>query len=286
MSCSTPTTTSGPCVQCIHPLEYIFELAHQGTLGVNNKSLFEEGLDRILDKGIVTTNCNMCCPSCEGIYALASVETMMKLYEGLGFTISAAVPASPQFSGDYNYYINNDSPCCSNVFASIETWLDKYASEIGLTPLAAVPALNSTFTPSLSSKELMTCCNGFNECMDDLICWVTAGRFAAESIDRLQDKGVIEYGGIYNNCSKTDNLVLCKLVDLLDKYLGETANINRRSYIVDRILDKGITISCSDNGEIVIGSVETWLKYGEQMGLTESAAVPALGQTTTTTTVL
>jgi hypothetical protein len=288
MSCSTQTTTSGPCVKCVHPFEYIFELAYQGLSGVNNTLVFEEILDAILDKGIVTTNCGMCCPSCEGIYSLASVETMLNLYEALGLTVSAAVPASPLLTSTNNNYINNDLPCCSNVYASLETWL-KYAEAVGLSASAAVPAspygLNASFTPSYSSDEFITCCNGFNECVDDLICWASAGRSTAEIVDLILDEGLIEYGGIYNNCTKTDNDNICKFLELLNKYLGNTLNINRRANVLNRLLDKGITISCSENGEMIIASVETWLKYGEAVGLTQSAAVPALGETTTTTTI-
>ena len=55
-----------------------------------------------------------------------------------------------------------------------------------------------------------------------------------------------------------------------------------RSDFIDRILEKGITISCFE-GETHMASTETWLKYGE--AIDGGGAVPALGETTTTTTV-
>ena len=57
--------------------------------------------------------------------------------------------------------------------------------------------------------------------------------------------------------------------------------------VIDRILDKGIVIDawvrvslvCIEliaiEARIVIASVETYLKYAEAIGLTQSAAVPA-----------
>jgi hypothetical protein len=261
---------------------------------ISRGSSFPEVLDRILDKGVINTNCGICCPDCEGIYSLASVETQLKLLEALGLTYSGAVPASPlgavtQVSGGSN----NNSPCCSNVYASVETWL-KYAEQMGLTLAAAVPA--SPFSLPLGvqtevpfNEEVVTCCNGFTECIDDLVCWATRDVTNGPTvIDRLTDKGIAEYGGIYNNCTKSSTSSICLLVDLMENKYSEyfpAVGTASRAEVIDRIMDKGITISCSSNGEIIIASVETWLKYGEAVGLTDSAAVPALGVTTTTTEI-
>jgi len=57
--------------------------------------------------------------------------------------------------------------------------------------------------------------------------------------------------------------------------------------VIDRILDKGIAIDAwvrvslvgiellAIEARVVIASVETYLKYAEAVGLTQSAAVPA-----------
>ncbi|MBE9072094.1 gas vesicle structural protein GvpA [Microcystis sp. LEGE 08355] len=57
--------------------------------------------------------------------------------------------------------------------------------------------------------------------------------------------------------------------------------------VIDRILDKGIVIDAwarvslvgiellAIEAHVVIASVETYLKYAEAVGLTQSAAVPA-----------
>lgn len=297
MYCVT-TTTSGPCVNCVHPFNYLFELAYVGLNSpLNRGSSFAEVLDRILDKGIINTNCNLCCPDCEGIYSLASVETQLKLLEALGLTETAAVPALPGPLGAVtpaSGNSNNNSPCCSNVYASVETWL-KYAEQTGLVQSAAVPAIPFSIPSGVStevpySDELMTCCNGFTECIDDLVCWATRDVTNGYNvIDRILDKGIVEYGGIYNNCTKSSTSSICLLVDLMQNkfadYFPATGG-SSRAEIIDRLMDKGITISCSSNGEIIIASVETWLKYGEAVGLTQSAAVIALGITTTTTTAI
>jgi hypothetical protein len=54
-----------------------------------------EIIDLILDKGIVSNSCNICCPDC-GVntdYTFSSVETYLKYAEAVGLTQSAAVPA-------------------------------------------------------------------------------------------------------------------------------------------------------------------------------------------------
>jgi hypothetical protein len=295
MSCVTPTTTiKTPCVNpCKHPFVYLFELAKSAVSHPNNRAAITDVIDRFLDKGIVTTNCNICCPDCDGVYALAGVETMLKLYEALGFFASTAVAALPPVGAVNPLGVrpNNGEACCSNVHASVETWL-KYADDLGLTISAAVPALpfSSNLGTSTASggtnPEIVTCCNGFTECVDDVLCWAMANTaLGAEVIDRILDKGIVEYSGIYNNCSSVQQSEVCLLLQLLVEH-EEYGFSGSRAEVIDRILDKGIVISCSDEGEIVMASVETWLTYGEAVGLTETAAVAALGQTTTTTTVI
>jgi hypothetical protein len=284
MSCPVSTTTAGPCVPCIHPLDYLFEIASLGLTNPNRRGTLAEDLDRILDKGFITTNCNICCSSCNDTWVLASVETFLKYAEAVGITQTAAVPALA-------YTINGCpdlDPCCSNVAASVETYL-KYAEAMGGTASAAVPA--GPFPISLVEQAIMenvfTCCNGFNECVDDLFCWITQGVTGpGDVVDRFLDKGIVEYGSITNNCTDASTSSICKFVDLLAEYIPlDKNNRSSKGEIVDRILDKGIVVYCGENGEISIASVETWLKYAEAVGITCSAAVPALSNITTTTTI-
>jgi hypothetical protein len=286
MNCATPPQNPAPCVPCVHPFEYVLELAYVGTVGPNNRTFMSDTLDRVLDKGVNFPNCGYCCPDCEGVYVLASVETFLKFAEAVGITISAAVPALP--AGDILSGVLPDNPetCCSNVYASTETYL-KYAEAMGMTESAAVPASPFSATTEVPQAEFVTpCCNGFDECVDELVCWATENvSRPAEVIDRIQDKGIVEYGQIQNNCTGAVTSSICKLADLFIKYQYADLTTSKAE-LIDRFLDKGIVISCDSNGDIHIASVETWLKYAEAVGLTESAAVPALGETTTTTTVL
>ena len=67
----------------------------------------------------------------------------------------------------------------------------------------------------------------------------------------------------------------------------QTNSSSSLAEVIDRILDKGIVIDAwvrvslvgiellAIEARIVIASVETYLKYAEAVGLTQSAAVPA-----------
>lgn len=271
MNCTT--TTTGNCTpNCVHPFRYLFELAYQGVKGPNPKYTFAEALERLLDKGIVFNNCNLCCPNCEVVYSLSSAETMLKLFEALGMLPPPFINQPPQSLPAANYY--QGEPCCSNIYASVETY-NIYAD-------ALVPSTND---------EVVACCNGFNECIDELICWVTQDVYKPlDKITRILDKGVVEYSGIGNGCGDTSSQ-LCYFLDLLKEYLsklGEDLPTHNRGTVIDRIFDRGITISCNrDSNEIVIGSTETWLKYAEAVGLLPSVfQTENIGETTTTTTTI
>ena len=67
----------------------------------------------------------------------------------------------------------------------------------------------------------------------------------------------------------------------------QTNSSSSLAEVIDRILDKGIVIDAwvrvslvgiellAIEARVVIASVETYLKYAEAVGLTQSAAVPA-----------
>lgn len=284
MSCTVPTTTLPfPCTQCVHPFVYLFEKAAEALASPHNRATFAEALDRLLDKGIVITNCGLCCPDCGNVYSLASVETQLKLLEAIGLTQSAAVPALPgQFGANSPTFGSKaTAPCCSNVYASVETWL-KYAEAMGLTQSAAVPALPNLYGAAFDGEQIKTCCNGFSGCVDDLVCWAQSDSVRGDAvIDRILDKGIAEFSGIKNNCTFEINSELCLFVQLLIQY--DVTEGGTHAEIIDRLLDKGITVYCTETGEIVIASVETVMKV--IAAIEPGNAVPALGLTTTTTTI-
>lgn len=244
-----PTTTKATSNCCIHPFKFIFDTVAEALQNPSNRSSFAEVFDRVLDKGLVTTNCNICCPECGGAYNLASVETGLKFIEAVG--------------------AEGDFVCCSNVYASVETYL-KYSEAV---------ATNESVAP---------CCNGFNQCVDDLLCWATGDTVnGTETLDRILDKGIFEYGGILNNCSPARNSEICYLLQLIQEYNALEGSTLSRAEFIDILLDKGIAIGCASDGQIVVmSSTETYLKFAEAIGLTNNPAVPALGQSTTTTTVI
>lgn len=246
MSCNLTITTT-KCIPCIHPLEYLFEFVALGLANQGNRDPFSISLNFVLDKGIVQPNCKLCCGDCGGLYAFASVETMLKLFEGIQISNS-------EYTG-----------CCSNIFASGETYL-KYAEAVGITP--AIPAAPGPLSAVITDGAYVnSCCNGFNECLEEFICWNTKdAKNPGTIVDRFQDKGIVEFGNIVNNCTGTGGSSICKLTELLNQYVSADKNANKylKENLSDIILDKGIAIYCNpDTGDITIASVETMLKYLE-----------------------
>jgi hypothetical protein len=215
--------------------------------------LMSEVLDRILDKGVTLSfdNDDLCCPDClqtiqssavptspmlttheinDGdyrLYFLAGVETSLKLLEFVGLT-------QPPY----------DLDCCLHYEASVETGL-----KLG-------EALNYDIPNNFQS-----CSTNFNSCIDDLL-----NSFTFEDVDRVLDKGIVEYGSISGQSQ------ICLLKTFIDlAYNSQDKIVATKQEILDRILDKGIVISCY-NGEMSISSVETFLKWYE--GYINPAAVP------------
>jgi hypothetical protein len=207
-----------------------------------------EIIDRILDKGIVTSNetLDLCCPDCVqnmnnnnvSIYVLASVETFLNFAEQLGCTPVPAIPNSTEqpFSSSYA----GNCQCCTHIYASVETELKLYEA----------------YSYQDEPNTLPFCSDNFNDCVNGLLF-----NEAAETVDRILDKGIVEYGSI-SGTSK-----ICQIEQYIDLFI-QTEGIDAQSSkaeIIDRMLDKGIVISCH-NDEVIIASVETWLKSAEARG--------------------
>ena len=209
-------------------------------------------LDRLLDKGIVQTNdeLDICCPDCiqdmnsnrVSVYAIASVETFLKFAEALGFTQRAQPAASPLLS---NFKEQTVATCCTHISASVETSL-KFSEAFGNLP--------NNPTPS--------CPTNFNSCMNTL-----KNSLTSEGVDRLLDKGIVEYGSLSGFSQ------ICRIDEFIDLSISLDPQSATKAEIIDRILDKGLVISCCDD-EIVIASIETWLKYAEASGLTYQGGIP------------
>ncbi|MFN9110895.1 MAG: hypothetical protein ACK5XN_12585 [Bacteroidota bacterium] len=225
MQCSTPIIE--PCVPCKHPLEYLFENAYKATLGLENKVSFIESLFAILDVGLFVTNCNICCPSCTGTYILTNVETFLLYSENVQF-------------------LNNDE-CCKNFFLSTEAYLVVGEAYDGF----------EIFSNS--------CCNtSFNECLNKLICWINKPEGSSDNLDRILDKGVIEYDGFYDKCTGKLTSGLCYIAEFLKKNCDLRIGVTNAQFL-DLLLERGIVVECREN-QVFIGSVQTYLQYAEAVG--------------------
>ncbi len=232
MSCTNTTTINNSCE---NPYQHLFfELVGTKYAGPPQRSQApSEILDRLLDKGVVMQgNCNLCCPDCNNVHAIASVETMNKLLYG-GY-----YPSDPNNLNSCQHQTSFNNLNCGG---------------------------SSQFCGILDDRKNYTkCCNGFTEGIEDILC--IARRHSTESgfidtyaeiIDRLSDKGIVEYGTINGESQ------LKYLANWLSQIEGMMPNIVDFSYaeVIDRIIDKGIVIWCDkENDKYVIASVETFIR--------------------------
>ena len=120
--------------------------------------------------------------------------------------------------------------CCNSVNAGVETYL-KYADAMGI--------LNG---------DLVPCCKtNFEDCFTKLA--------SLGGIDRLLDKGIIE-----SNPLGTTSW-LCSFYEQVASLTEEELAGSTFEEVIDRILDKGLVAHCYDDCNIVIASVETYLKF-------------------------
>jgi hypothetical protein len=196
-----------------------------------------EILDLTLDRGIVQSNQNLeiCCPDCVQVMNGNNVSVY----------VISSVETFLKFSEAIGFTKGLKPTCCTHLAASVETTL-KFTEAFG-APQNPVP----------------TCSKNFNSCINTIKSTLTP-----EGIDRLSSKGVVEYGSLDGSSQ------LCRINDFIDLSIELDPTSSSKEEQLDRILDKGMVISCYDD-EIVISSVETWLKWAEANGLTGGGSVPA-----------
>lgn len=233
MNCLTTTTTQ--CVSCKNPISYFLELGLLGEQTDYNRSSMPELFDYTLDQGFVLNNCDKCCPNC-GIYILASIETFINVIQTqLGTPSERLLPYKD---------------CCLNYIGSVETILKLVeASDI---------------------YEKYPCCDvKLGECYNEMICFQRTyepgiGSSTSEFIDRINDKGIVEYGAILDNCTGEVTSQLCNILDYIKEiYSPALSTLNNGSSmgeIIDRFLDKGIVIQCTE-GKVLVFSAEKWIEY-------------------------
>jgi hypothetical protein len=202
-----------------------------------------------LDDGVVNPvgNPNVCCPTC-GPYVIASVETMLKYLEAIG------------------YSQNSCCDCCLNGYASEESMLT-LKEALGIAPVTEpTPARStlsaSTSTPSASTipdeQLYLSCTNYFVEEIESLLTLITP----AEQLV-IADAGIVESGSL--NHDLTSNV--SDLKTMIMAFYNATGNLLGYQPMLLDLLDKGIVVDCRA-GQTIVASVETYLKYAEAVGLT------------------
>ena len=228
-SCIT-TTTAPIDYSCKNPYYYLlYEVVGLSAPGIGSrKSTIAEVLDRVLDKGIfIQGECEMCCPDCNNIHIIASVETANKILFGKNVNNFGNGLVCEEIDTNRNC---GQSPA-------------KFEGVVGCGTISCCNGFKEGFDKMMCLAELTTAVNGF-------------GSSAAEVLDRILDKGVVEYGTIQGQ-SQLENLV---------KWVSEAnywTEIAPSSYaeVFDRILDKGIVIWCDpETSGFGISSVETFIK--------------------------
>jgi hypothetical protein len=224
------TTTSSGCVECIHPFVYLFQKAQQATGSIQNTTTFHENLLRILDKGLVTPSCNICCPTCV-VYHLGNIETSMIFLSVVNFDDDITI-----------------TPCCVNTYSNLFKWVQFDEQIAELAPLEGF------------QNKVFQCCNGFTECVDNLLEWAAEESFDPSTpYTALLSTGIMEYGTIENNCSETSSSI-CLIKELYDEYCPDLTDDITRTNAIQSLLDKGIAIYCN-NGVIAIASSEEMVKF-------------------------
>jgi hypothetical protein len=192
-----------------------------------------------LRRGIIQPNTGFDLPD-DGVYVLSSVETYLKFAEAVGMTGDPYTSLYPFGSTSSVYNVN--------VSASVETYL-KYAEATNGS------SLNSSYGGTDFSENFISLINNTSY-LD------RTGISDAEFLDRILDKGIVEFGS-FNNKSKLDYYDVLKNFNMnIEDYLKYSTDGTYFPYILDIILDKGIVVY-TFNGIMSISSVETSLKLIE-----------------------
>lgn len=110
-----------------------------------------------------------------------------------------------------------------------------------------------------SPFPFLQCCT--ENCLEELKNYIGPVNY-----DVLRDKGLVEYSAVYGGS------FVCRLLRFKDEVNMSLQEFLEIGYT---ILDKGLVIHCNENGMTTLSSVETFLKFGEKMGLVPPDAVPA-----------
>ncbi len=181
---------------------------------------------------------------------------------GSGFTASTAQYCCPNCDvymvGDVDIFLKfieakgNNIQCCLNINSSIEEYI-VLAESIGIT------SSGPGNVPILFENKKLICCDQFQTCVDSF-----KETLGIINFFDLKNAGIVEYSKL-----PPDDDNLCFLSNLLLSRYDKNTSLN----YMQTILQKGIVIFCSP--PTVFGTTsETYLKYAEAVGLTQSVNVP------------
>jgi hypothetical protein len=202
-----------------------------------------------LDKGEFILNNNYFNFPEDELYVLAGVETYLKFQE-------AQVNIEPSL-------IQNKKV---NVNSSIETYLKFWE--------ATSSNVNYNYTNKTGFQQQLL------ELINDTTYFGEVNlQTKTEFINRLLDKGVVEFGQIGDTSKLVYSEILKKLTLSIEEVLkifeyGDLDNAAILRYFFDVILDKGIVVRTYKEN-LIISSVETYLKFAEGENNLGNPAVPA-----------
>jgi hypothetical protein len=129
--------------------------------------------------------------------------------------------------------------CCTNLYASVETTL-KFTEAFG-----------SSNIPNNYSN----CPNDFDDCINS---WKDS--LTPSENENLLGMGIVEYSSLSGHSQ------VCRIREFVDLAFNNQGEANlTKSEITSMILNTGFVINC-DNNELIVSSVETYLKWLEAQG--------------------
>lgn len=163
---TTTSTTSTSTFNCKSPLEYLLNLVNERAEEENEtvcealQFILTQQVEGVIVPIIIPKTENYCCPDCSNVYYLGGAENFVR------FTILGGY--------DIDVY---DYTCCTNIFASVETYL-KVVEATG---------------------PLKTCCNEFQNCIDKLFDHFNSECDGCEyttEMEILLDLGLVEHSTV------------------------------------------------------------------------------------------
>jgi len=270
----------------------------KNVLNLSSRPLASDEFDRLMDKGIIVgfgyiTNNNIIQPN-----MLSSVETYLKFAEAVWLQLSAAVPAAAgdsvsvasiveqwavPLSADQERYINLYFDAIEDDFVTALEVFDRMIDKGVVTNVGYKDDQEVSFgTPSFVLSSVDTYLK-FAEAV-----WLTVSAAVPASNESWVSVAATSYGltnnifGLWNS-----NFAINASGNFVNNFLDAAKNIldlpsRPLTYQeFDRITDKGMVVGFGyiTNNNIIqpnmLSSVETYLKFAEEVWLTVSAAIPA-----------